>query len=66
METDFPPLSVSRARLNTIRALSLTLVITGDPNGLNWTCTIISDLVDEGTMLGYSNEIARVMQMFIH
>jgi len=63
---DFPPMSVGMGRLATIRTLSLTVTITGDLNGLNWICTIISDLFDEGAVFGYANEAAQILQMFIH
>ena len=66
LEADFPPMNVGMGRLATIRALSLTLAMTGDRNGLNWTCTIISDLFDERDVLSYANEAAQILQMFIH
>ncbi|GAB1312834.1 hypothetical protein MFIFM68171_03044 [Madurella fahalii] len=65
-KSEFPPMSVGRTRIATIRAGPLTLVITGNPNGPDWTCTIISGLVDKGTLPKYTSEIADIMQIFIY
>lgn len=73
--TDFPPRSINDQRVNvkkgelhlsTIRELSMSLVITGDPMGRSWTCTIISDVIDEKAVARYMEEIKDILQMFIH
>jgi hypothetical protein len=76
--TDFPPKSVSDKRnktlaqdgrkhqLSTIRELSMSLVITGDWMGRCWTCSIISELIDEQAIVKYTDEIKDILQMFIH
>jgi hypothetical protein len=74
-DTDFPPKSISdkRARaqrrhrqLPGIRELSASLVITSDRMGRCWTCSIISESIDEEAVAGYVYEIADILQMFIH
>jgi hypothetical protein len=76
--TDFPPKSVSdkrnkrpaqdgrKSRLSTIRELSMSLVITGDKMGRCWTCSIVSELVDEQAVAKYTSDIKDILQMFIH
>jgi len=76
--TLFPPSTVSdrRARkrpqdgergpLSTIRELSMSLVMTGDPLGRHWTCTLVCDLVDEKTVSRYAEKINDILQIFIH
>ena len=76
--TDFPPKSVSDKRnktlaqagrkhqLSTIRELSMSLVITGDWMGRCWTCSIVSELIDEQAIAKYTDEIKDILQMFIH
>jgi hypothetical protein len=76
--TDFPPKSVSDKRnktlaqddrkhqLSTIRELSMSLVITGDRMGRCWTCSIVSELIDEQAIVKYTDEIKDILQMFIH
>jgi len=79
MITYFPPKNVSDNRgkkstrgwrrkdpLSTIRYLSMSLVMTGDPNGQYWTCTLVSDLIDEESVLQYTTEARQICQMFIH
>ena len=76
--TDFPPKNVSDKRnktlaqdgrkhqLSTIRELSMSLVITGDRMGRCWTCSIVSELMDEQEIAKYADEIKDILQMFIH
>jgi hypothetical protein len=76
--TDFPPKSVSDKRnkrsaqddckhqLSTIRELSMPLVITSDIMGRYWTCSIVSELVDEQAVAKYTDEIKDILQMFIY
>jgi hypothetical protein len=76
--TDFPPKSVSDKRnktlaqdgrkhqLSTIRELSMSLVITGDRMGRCWTCSIVSELIDEQAIAKYTDDIKDILQMFIH
>jgi len=77
--THFPPKTVSDNRgkkstpgrrrkdpLSTIRQFSMSLVMTGDPNGQYWTCTLVSDLIDEESVLQYTMEARQICQMFIH
>ena len=77
--THFPPKNVSDTRgkksnrgrrrrdpSSTIRQFSMSLVMTGDLNGQYWTCTLISDLIDEESVLQYTMEARQICQMFIH
>jgi hypothetical protein len=79
--TKFPPKGVSdqrnkkekkhrtdrmRRHLSSIMQLSMSLVITGDRMGRSWTCSIISELIDETAVAGYTREITEILQMFIH
>lgn len=74
-DTAFPPKNVKDERspeesgqhhLSTIRELSMSLVITGDRMGRCWTCSIISEVIDETDLAGYAKEIQNILQMFIH
>lgn len=71
----FPPPSVSDKRnpaeegqpqLSTIRELSMSVVFTGDRMGRCWTCSILSEVIDEEAVEGYTKEINDILQMFIH
>ncbi|KAH8648735.1 hypothetical protein BGZ60DRAFT_390281 [Tricladium varicosporioides] len=53
-------------QLSTIRELSMSLVFTGDRMGRCWTCTIISEVMNEVQVAQYVEEIKNVQQMFIH
>jgi hypothetical protein len=75
VNTDFPPKSVSDKRnpadegqrqLSTIRELSISSVFTGDRLGRCWTCSIVSEVIDEEAVASYVVEIADILQMFIH
>jgi len=75
VNTDFPPKSVSDKRslaeegqrqLSTIQELSMSLVITGDRMGRCWTCSIVSEVIDEKVIAGYVDKITDILQMFIH
>ncbi len=72
-KAEFPPPSVSdkrhpaeAAQLSTIRELSMSLVFTGDRMGRCWTCSILSEVIDEEAVQGYTKEINDILQMFIH
>ncbi len=45
---------------------SSSLVITGDKQGLFWTCLVMSSQVDEDSMLPYSIALAKALTLFIH
>jgi hypothetical protein len=73
--TDFPPKSVSdysaraqrrHRQLSEFRELSMSLVITGDRMGHCWTCSIVSEIIDEEAVAGYVYQLADILQMFIH
>jgi len=53
-------------QLSKIHELALSLVITGDEKGRNWTCSIICELFDEEDVAKYASEVAHILQMFIH
>ncbi|KAH8748551.1 hypothetical protein F5882DRAFT_311324, partial [Hyaloscypha sp. PMI_1271] len=53
-------------QLSTIRELSMSVVFTGDRMGRCWTCTILSEVIDEEAAQGYTKEINDILQMFIH
>jgi len=73
--TAFPPKNVKDERaaeesgqhqLSSIRELSMSIVITGDGEGRCWTCSVISEVIDEIEAAVYANEIKDILQMFIH
>jgi hypothetical protein len=73
--TLFPPPTVSDQRspaedgqpqLSTIRELSMSVVFTGDRMGRCWTCSILSEVIDEEAAQKYTQEINEILQMFIH
>ena len=69
----FPPSTVNDERhgekgdpLSTIDEECISLVMTGDSLGRDWTCTLVCDLMDEHMILEYAKEIKSILQMFIH
>jgi len=52
--------------LSKIRGLTISLVITGDPWGRYWTCSVLNELIDEKDAAKLSREVQDVLQMFIH
>lgn len=71
---EFPPATVidprkanesSEKHVSKIRELSVSLVMTGDW-GRYWTCTVMSELIDETTAWKYAQEVREIMQMFVH
>lgn len=53
-------------QLSKIHELALSLVITGDEKGRNWTCSIICELFNEEDVANYASEVSHILQMFIH
>lgn len=73
----FPPAAVADWRtkgnknaeqdsLSTISEQSISLVVTGDGMGRNWTCSLICDLMDEKMVAKFAIEIKDILQLFIH
>jgi hypothetical protein len=65
----FPPPTIidprGASQLSQIREVPVSLVMTGDWERY-WTCTVISELIDEPTASKYADEVHNIMQMFIH
>lgn len=66
IKDDFPPRSVAEERHGKIHELRLSLAITGDGRGRNWTCSVVCELFDEAAALAHAREAAEILQMFIH
>jgi hypothetical protein len=59
-------LEEGQPQLLTIRELSMSVVFTGDRMGRCWSCIILSEVIDEEAVQGYTKEINDILQMFIH
>ncbi|RDW66529.1 hypothetical protein BP6252_10164 [Coleophoma cylindrospora] len=74
---DFPPKSIAILRgkkgkvaVSTLATMleerSSSLVITGDPSGYSWICSIWSSLTDSEALSAPVSNLAPVLQKFIH
>jgi hypothetical protein len=77
---DFPPLSIARLDFgkkprkiigsleptDIVEERSSSLVITGDPSGYLWICSIWSSLTDADSITPPIHSLPNVLQRFIH
>ena len=75
---DFPPVSIARLELGMQRKVGSaepsavveercsSLVVTGDPAGYLWICSIWSSLTDSESITPPINALPGVLQKFIH
>jgi hypothetical protein len=61
----FPPRKVA-LKGRVLKERSSSIVMTGDGQGYNWICTVLSSLTDPKAIMTTIDRFPRVLQLFLH